>query len=259
MKVPFYKYQGTGNDFIMIDNRDEKFSGLTEAQIQKICQRRFGVGADGLILLENSVEHDFKMVYFNSDGRQSSMCGNGGRCILQFVHDLGMTQENYAFTAIDGLHHGVVDRDEVCLEMKNVEGVELFENGDLFLDTGSPHHIVFRDTLPGDEFIKSAKEIRHNKRYDAQGVNVNFVKASGKQLEMRTFERGVENETLSCGTGVTAAAISAYHSGNISGNIINVKTAGGNLQVKFKANGSGYSDIWLIGPATRVFEGEIDV
>ena len=259
MKVQFYKYQGTGNDFIMIDNRDEKFSGLTRAQIAKICQRRFGVGADGLILLEDSDEHDFKMVYFNSDGRQSSMCGNGGRCILQFVYDLGMTQENYAFTAIDGLHHGVVDRDEVCLEMTNVKAVELLQNGDLFLDTGSPHYIVFADTLPGDDFIAKAKDIRHSERYNEQGVNVNFVKVSPRLLEMRTFERGVENETLSCGTGVTAAAISSYHSGKITSNIIDVETSGGKLQVKFKANGNGYTDIWLIGPATRVFEGEIEV
>lgn len=259
MKVQFYKYQGTGNDFIMIDNRDEKFSGLTANQIQKICQRRFGVGADGLILLENSEEHDFKMVYFNSDGRQSSMCGNGGRCILQFVYDLGMTQENYAFTAIDGLHHGVVDRDEVCLEMKNVMGIERFENGDLFLDTGSPHHIVFKNVLPGEDFISQAKSIRHNERYNAEGVNVNFVAVEGKSLEIRTFERGVEDETLSCGTGVTAAAISSHYSGKIEGNVINVKTSGGQLQVKFKITDGRYNDIWLIGPATRVFEGEIEV
>ncbi len=243
----------------MIDNRDEKFSGLTSAQIQKICQRRFGVGADGLILLEDSDKYDFKMVYFNSDGRESSMCGNGGRCILQFVYDLGLTQENYAFTAIDGLHHGVVDRDEVCLEMTDVQDVKMFENGDLFLDTGSPHHIVFADALPGDDFIAQAKNIRHNDRYNEQGVNVNFVKVTPKLLEMRTFERGVENETLSCGTGVTAAAISSYHSGKIKSNVIDVETSGGRLQVKFKPNGAGYKDIWLIAPATRVFEGEIEV
>ena len=259
MTIHFYKYQGTGNDFVMIDDRKENFTGLTTAQINLLCNRRFGIGADGLILLRNSKEFDFEMIYYNSDGRQSSMCGNGGRCILQFVHDLGIVKDKYAFKAIDGLHYGIVKPEEVSLQMNDVAEVKVDEKGELFLDTGSPHHIVFGDSLPGNDFVDLAKAIRHSQKYDQQGVNVNFAKANGNHIEMRTFERGVEDETLSCGTGVTAAALAANFTGRTSSSEISVKTAGGDLKVSFKREGDKYWDIWLTGPARQVFRGEIEL
>lgn len=259
MKINFYKYQGTGNDFIMIDDREEQFTGLTTEQIHHLCDRKFGIGADGLILLRNNDEYDFEMVYYNSDGRQSSMCGNGGRCILRFIHDLGADQENYSFMAIDGLHYGMVNEDIVSLQMKNVEVVEDLGHGAVFLDTGSPHHIVFGDTLPGNDFVEQAKGIRHSEKYNEAGVNVNFITTTHSKIEMRTFERGVEDETLSCGTGVTAAALASNFTGKIEVNEIKVKTAGGDLSVSFKRTGSSYHDIWLTGPAQQVFSGTIEI
>lgn len=259
MTLEFYKYQGTGNDFIMVDDRDGKYATINSEQIAKLCHRRFGIGADGFIFLRPSEEYDFEMVYYNSDGKESSMCGNGGRCILRFAHDLGINRENYSFMAIDGVHYGVISDNVVSLQMKDVSTIEERGEHSLFMDTGSPHHIQFMSTLPEEEFVQQAKEIRHSPQYAAEGVNVNFVSIKGKELSMRTFERGVEDETYSCGTGVTAAAIASNHKGLSKGNHLYIHTPGGKLELQFKVKDGHYSDIWLTGPAEQVFKGEISL
>lgn len=259
MTIRFYKYQGTGNDFIMVDDRDKKCDALTSDQILSLCDRRFGIGADGLILLRNSKDYDFEMVYFNSDGHQSSMCGNGGRCILRFAHDLGLIQSQYSFMAIDGLHKGIVDNEEVYLQMQNVDEVKDFGGPQYFLNTGSPHHIVFTEEMPGAEFVPEARKIRREDPYKDEGVNVNYVRVYDDMIEMRTYERGVEDETLSCGTGVTAAVLAAHHAGRIMTDELKVKTSGGNLRLKYQFDGQLYHDIWLIGTAKFVFKGEVEI
>jgi len=259
MQLHFYKYQGTGNDFIMIDGRQAIGVELNQHQIEKLCHRRFGVGADGLIILQHREGYDFEMVYFNSDGRQSSMCGNGGRCIAQFAADLGIQKDEYLFKAIDGDHRAKVEASAVSLQMGNVSEIADLESSSYFLDTGSPHHVVLTEALPGSNFVQVAREIRNSNAYKQEGVNVNFVKNTDGILQMRTFERGVEDETYSCGTGVTAAALAAYHSGLLVENTIPVKTRGGNLKVSFQNDNAGFKNIWLTGPAANVFKGEIDL
>ncbi len=259
MKIHFYKYQGTGNDFVMIDDRGLEPLDLSTEQVNQLCDRKFGIGADGLILLRPSEEFDFEMVYFNSDGRQSSMCGNGGRCILQFANDLGLVQELYTFMAIDGMHQGKVGAKVVSLQMVDVTEIEEKENGDLFLDTGSPHYVSFKSKMPSEGFVKQALAVRNSPEYKSDGVNVNFVCQVAEGLEMRTFERGVEDETLSCGTGVTAAAIASHFTGKTKNTSIDVKTAGGSLNLSFERNGNTYSNIWLTGPAKKVYKGEIEL
>ncbi len=259
MGLSFYKYQGTGNDFIMLDGRISKLDFLTQAQIEKLCDRRFGIGADGLIILNELPGYDFEMVYFNSDGRQSSMCGNGGRCIVRFAHDLGIHKSEYLFKAIDGDHRARIKGDTVSLEMIPVGQLQQRDDSSFFLDTGSPHHVAFKASMPGAEFVDQARSIRNSESYRREGVNVNFVKALDDGLEMRTFERGVEDETYSCGTGVTAAALAAHYSRRVGDSPVAVKTAGGNLSVSFEAADHGYQNIWLSGPAGRVFEGMIEL
>ena len=241
----------------MIDDRKNKYTEITDEQVKLMCDRRFGIGADGLIFLRNSEEYDFEMVYYNSDGRTSTMCGNGGRCILRFANDLGIDVENYSFMAVDGLHYGVVNEDVVSLHMVDVDEVRQLSENELFIDTGSPHHVVFVDELPGDDFVSKARAIRNNETYAKEGVNVNFVKVTPDGLQMRTYERGVEDETYSCGTGVTAAALAAHFTGRITESPMEVITAGGTLEVNFERNGDIYTDIWLTGPAERVFRGRI--
>jgi len=259
LKIPFYKYQGAGNDFVMIDDRSETFP-QDEKQIQSICDRHFGVGADGLILLQNDPNSDFKMVYFNSDGRQSSMCGNGGRCIVRFAEYLNLIQNQTRFQAIDGLHEAIVHPEQIELKMTNVSEVQTFENH-IFLNTGSPHHIEFVKDLEEIDVKNYGKQIRFGAPYFDEGTNVNFVKIiSNDSLKIRTYERGVEDETLACGTGITAAALAAFEAGKISTNEVYVSALGGELKVKFEKNTSGgYENVWLIGPAEFVFGGEFDL
>lgn len=259
MKIPFFKYQGAGNDFVMVDDRTETFP-QDEKQIEMICDRHFGVGADGLILLQNDDISDFKMVYFNSDGRQSTMCGNGGRCIVRFAHDLGLIQGKTIFQAIDGEHEAILNENGVELKMSNVSEVQNFENH-LFLNTGSPHHIEFVQKVEDVDVKNHGKQIRYGAPYFEEGSNVNFVEiTSENSLKIRTYERGVEDETLACGTGITAASIAAFEAGKISTSEVNVSAMGGELKVKFEKNLSGgYENIWLIGPAEFVFGGEIEV
>ena len=259
MKLKFYKYQGTGNDFVMVDNRDHKISKNDTKLINRLCDRKFGIGADGLILLENSEDpqDDFKMVYFNADGNESSMCGNGGRCLVAFAKFLGIINDSARFTAIDGIHDATVNNGLVSLKMQDVKNV--FQNDDfLFLDTGSPHHVIFSEDLKSKDVKKEGAEIRYSNRYGQAGTNVNFVEEiSADSFSVRTYERGVEDETLSCGTGVTAVAIATYESGKTNSEKVKLSTLGGELSVTFKKTDEGYSDIWLTGPAEQVFKGEI--
>lgn len=206
--MQFYKYQGTGNDFIIIDNRDLKFNRSDNGLVAKLCHRRFGIGADGLMLLQNKTGYDFEMVYYNADGNQSSMCGNGGRCIVEFARTLGLVKEKTLFYAIDGEHEAVVKPNFVTLKMKDVNDVET--NSDFyFLNTGSPHYVAFVNDLTNYDVVHEGKKIRYNNRFKADGTNVNFIEKIGGGLFVRTYERGVEDETYSCGTGVTAAALVA--------------------------------------------------
>ncbi len=258
MKHTFYKYQGTGNDFVLIDNRHNIFDKNNTKLIAQLCDRRFGIGADGLILLESHPEVDFKMVYFNADGNQSSMCGNGGRCISAFAKFLGMIQFEATFEAIDGLHHSIIDRDLVKLQMQDVNHIEAFEDH-VLLDTGSPHFVQLRQQLDKLDVKKEGARIRYNKNYFEDGINVNFVdKIGDDNYAVRTYERGVEDETLSCGTGVTAVALAMHYMGEAKENHIELKTEGGNLQVTFVKEGGIYKNIWLTGPAKMVYKGEFE-
>jgi len=258
MKIDFYKYQGTGNDFIIIDNRDTTFCINDTKYIAQLCDRRFGIGADGLILLEHDDEVDFKMVYFNADGNESSMCGNGGRCIIAFAKHLGMINNSATFMAIDGLHSATIEGDMVELQMQDVETVEKHLEH-VFLDTGSPHHVQFQNGLEDFDIKAEGSKIRYGEPYNKVGTNVNFVtKISEDSFDVRTYERGVEDETLSCGTGVTAVAIAMHYIGETEKNLVTLNTKGGKLSVSFKRNGDSYTDIWLIGTATQVFKGIIN-
>lgn len=255
MALTFYKYHGTGNDFIMIDNREHTFPKEDTAQVAQLCHRRFGIGADGLILLEEDSSSDFAMVYYNSDGNQSSMCGNGGRCIVAFAQFLGIITDTARFRAIDGLHHATIDGEMVSLEMKDVSGIRKKENY-AFLDTGSPHHVQLVSGLSEVDVVKEGAKLRYG-LYGEKGSNINFVEANGQGFAVRTYERGVENETLSCGTGVTAVALAMHHSGEVAAHKVKIKTPGGHLEVRFEEKGGGYGNIRLIGPAKKVFKGEI--
>ena len=257
MKIEFYKYQGTGNDFVMIDNRQGLFDKNDAQRIAHLCDRRFGVGADGLILLENHPEADFKMVYYNADGNQSTMCGNGGRCITAFANFLGIIKNKATFEAIDGLHHSIIKDDLVKLQMQDVKTIETYDTH-VFLNTGSPHHVQLDSDLELLDIKSVGSRIRYGAPYFKEGSNVNFVKKlTEESFFVRTYERGVEDETLSCGTGVTAVALAMNYIGETEKNLITLHTQGGQLQVAFEKNGEDYKDIWLIGPATQVFKGTI--
>lgn len=259
MKIFFYKYQGTGNDFVMIDNRQDTFPKNYTKLIAHLCDRRFGIGADGLILLENHAELDFKMVYYNSDGNESSMCGNGGRCLVAFAKQMNVISDEATFEAVDGLHFATIDKDGiVSLQMTDVEDVKV-ENNYTFLNTGSPHHVTLVDDLQNFEVKSEGSKIRYSDLYGNAGSNVNFVKQLDNNIfSVRTYERGVEDETLSCGTGVTAVAIAMYKTGKSSSKEINLNVEGGKLKVKFDVENNKFTNVFLIGPATFVFEGTIN-
>ena len=245
----------------MVDNRTSILSKNDTNLIQSLCDRRFGIGADGLILLENPENSgdDFKMVYFNADGNESSMCGNGGRCLVAFAKFLGIISDKASFTAIDGFHEAIVENDLVGLKMMDVEGIS--EVGDaLFLNTGSPHHVIFSGEVDAIDVKKAGSGIRYSAEYEPKGgTNVNFVAPVDKAtFKVRTYERGVEDETLSCGTGVTAVAIAAYQLGKTSSTTVHLHTPGGELAVKFTPNNKKFENIWLTGPAVQVFKGEIE-
>lgn len=258
MKQLFYKYQGTGNDFVMIDNRKGVFDKQNIDLIAHLCNRRTGVGADGLILLESEQGYDFRMVYFNADGNESTMCGNGGRCIVAFAKFLGIIDKNTEFIAIDGPHLARIDKAYVELKMQDVSTVNSNINYHI-LDTGSPHYVALQSNLQAIDMNAEGSKIRHSTPFDASGINVNFAeKINDDTFAIRTYERGVEGETLSCGTGATAVAIAMYHSNKTASKTINLKTQGGNLQVRFESLESSYSDVWLCGPTKRVFKGDLE-
>ena len=259
MTINFFKYQGTGNDFIIIDNRENKIS-LNEFQIKYLCDRRFGIGADGLMLLKNHANLDFNMVYYNSDGNESTMCGNGGRCIVDFAKNLGIFAKETIFSAIDGIHKAKVnENDSISLKMQNVTNINIV-NENYFLNTGSPHFVSFKEKVKEIDVYNRGKEIRYSKEFSPDGTNVNFVEIQEDTIFVRTYERGVENETLSCGTGVTAAAISASLYSKSKNNAYDITTIGGKLHVSFtKKDKNTFNNIWLTGPATMVFSGEIDI
>lgn len=257
MKIPFYKYQGTGNDFIMIDNRSAFFPKENQTLIEKMCHRRFGIGADGLILLENDNQHDFRMVYFNSDGNQSSMCGNGGRCIVRFAHDLGIISQNTTFIAIDGLHYATITKETISLQMKDVAEIIPQPEQCWFVDTGSPHHVKIVENTENFPIYDYGKKVRYSSLYAPNGANVNVVSIGKNQtIRLRTYERGVENETLSCGTGTTAVALVLHHTGKINEKKIKLEVLGGTLWVSFDYINNIYKNVYLEGAATKVFKGE---
>ena len=253
----FFKYQGTGNDFVLVDDRDQTFPAGDQAFIERLCHRRFGIGADGLILLQNDPEYDFRMVYFNADGAEGSMCGNGGRCIVRFAHDLGLFDSETRFRAVDGEHVAVVCEEEIFLKMNDVAGMEQHP-GYTFLNTGSPHVVKFTEDLTAMDVVGEGRAIRYSEAFQPGGTNVNFVQVMDDHtLFVRTYERGVEDETYSCGTGVTAAALVAHQQLGMPDPVF-IQTLGGNLRVSFNpGEGGGFSDVYLIGPARRVFDGVI--
>lgn len=258
MTIVFNKYQGAGNDFIIIDNRKGRFNPSDSELIKRLCDRRFGIGADGLILISSSSEYNFVMKYFNADGFEGSMCGNGGRCSADFALKNGISCNNMIFNAIDGPHKAVKEKEIVRLQMNDVKETRLIKNN-YFINTGSPHYILFSPDIDSIDVFKEGKKIRLSDDFAPEGTNVNFVQVTESGIYVRTFERGVEDETLACGTGVTASAIATVLSGKYDKNSVNVRTRGGNLNVKFKIEGTEVKDIWLSGPATFVYEGEIEV
>lgn len=260
MSLIFYKYQGTGNDFVMIDNRQSTFPKNNTKLVAKLCDRKFGIGADGLILLENHDKYDFKMVYYNADGNESSMCGNGGRCLVAFAKQLDIVKDEATFEAIDGYHYATISSDNiVSLQMKDVSNVTLNE-GYIFLDTGSPHHVELVENLENFDVKNIGAKIRYSDLYGKEGSNINFVKQiDSDKFAVRTYERGVEDETLSCGTGVTAVAIGMYKTQKTNSNNVKLQVEGGDLKVRFKEENGKFISVFLIGPAILVFKGTIEV
>lgn len=260
MMLQFYKYQGTGNDFVMIDNRDNHFAKEDVELIGALCDRRFGIGGDGLILLENDNVYDFRMVYYNADGNESTMCGNGGRCIVAFAKQLGVISDRCNFIAVDGEHTARIDdMNNVALQMIDVDTIQL-EDKYSFLNTGSPHHVqVVRDLAYYDVY-KKGKAIRESELYAPKGTNVNFVEQEGpNHFRIRTFERGVEDETLSCGTGATAVAIAMVALGKADQETVRIDVEGGTLAISFETMDGKYKNIFLTGPAEFVFQGQIQI
>ncbi len=261
MVLDFCKYQGTGNDFIIIDNRTDFFDRNNSTLIEALCNRRLGIGADGLILLQKSLSDDFEMIYYNADGRESTMCGNGGRCIVSFANSMGLIKDNkVGFLAVDGQHSAFInEKRSIELGMKDVKNVER-RGADFFLNTGSPHYVVLVEDVNEIDVFERGREIRYSEEFVNEGTNVNFVQIiAEKQIKVRTYERGVEAETWSCGTGVTAAAIAvSVHLKNSIAHYF-VSTRGGALEVKFtpQISDNSFMDIFLIGPTVEVYKGQI--
>lgn len=259
MRIHFYKYQGAGNDFVMLDNREGQYDALTLEQINFLCDRRFGIGADGLIMLNKHPEVDFEMKYFNADGREGSMCGNGGRCLTAFAHNLQLINDHTRFMAVDGIHEAVItDNGWIQLKMQDVNKVERTADTAI-LNTGSPHFVKYAERVENIPVVEEGRRIRYGERFAREGINVNFVEFDKEGLKVRTYERGVEDETLACGTGVTAAAIAIAGNRNQS-YTVPVKAKGGSLEVRYdKIDDQHFENIWLCGPANFVFEGDVEV
>ncbi|MFC2187494.1 diaminopimelate epimerase [Peijinzhouia sedimentorum] len=258
MTIPFYKYHGTGNDFIMIDNREGLLGPAFRNQIPMLCHRHFGIGADGVILIQLHRDYDFEMVYYNPDGSQS-LCGNGSRCAVAFARDLKMIKDKAIFLAYDGEHSAFIENDQIHLSMADIEKVDTIAD-DYFVNTGSPHYIKLVQSIQNFDVVGNGRKIRYTEAFEPNGTNVNFVElhVDDNALHIRTYERGVEDETMSCGTGVTAAALTASELGFQSP--VSVHAQGGDLQVSFEKDAGGiYSNIYLIGPAVKVFQGDIEL
>ncbi|MEP6794139.1 MAG: diaminopimelate epimerase [Saprospiraceae bacterium] len=264
MNIPFTKYHGAGNDFILVDDREGRWGGrMDEAWIARVCHRRFGIGADGLILLQKSNDGaDFFMKYYNSDGRQSTFCGNGGRCIVSFASQLGIHHGNCKFLGTDGWHTGSInEKGIVYLSMTDVHEITTLDSHTYTLYTGSPHYVIFVDDVENIDVQKEGRAIRNSALFEKEGINVNFAQIAGpSEIRIRTYERGVEDETMACGTGVVASAIVyTIHSDNQSEKCI-VNTQGGTLNVEFKRGGKNdFTNVRLIGPAIEVFRGEVSL
>lgn len=258
MKVEFYKYQGTGNDFIILDNRHGYYNNMNEDQVHGLCDRKFGIGADGLMLLGSVDGYDFSMRYYNADGKEGSMCGNGGRCMVQFANDMGIKKKEYRFVAVDGEHIASINENgKIKLKMQDVDGIDSVGN-DKVLNTGSPHYVKNTTGLKELDVFNEGRKIRYSELFKQDGINVNFVEQNEDGLSLRTYERGVENETLSCGTGATAAAI--VSTSTLGKHHVNIKVLGGNLEVEYeRINENLINNIWLIGPAKFVYKGEISI
>ncbi|MBS1747281.1 MAG: diaminopimelate epimerase [Bacteroidetes bacterium] len=260
MNLTFYKYQGAGNDFIIVDNRQNIIT-LTNEQVNFLCDRRFGIGADGLMLIQTKHGYDFEMIYYNADGKPGSMCGNGGRSIVQFAMDQGLKKNEYFFNAVDGDHKATVENNGwIDLKMKDVDDIKRYDVASYILDTGSPHLVKPVSDVWDVDVVKEGRDIRYNAHFREKGININFVEIDNEEaITVRTYERGVEDETLSCGTGVTASALMFAHNDN-GFNRVEVKTRGGHLAVEFnKLSDNLFKDIWLCGPAIFVFKGEINI
>ncbi len=263
MILKFYKYQAVGNDFIMIDNRNLNFDSNNNILIEKLCNRRFGIGADGLILINNSDRFDFNMQYFNSDGYEGSMCGNGGRCSIAFASFLNIIKEKTVFNAIDGIHEGLIISSKnndslVKIKMKDVDEIKKIDD-DYFINTGSPHYIRYVENIDKYDVFNIGKNLQKSEIFENKGSNINFVEKFGDKLKVRTYERGVEDETLSCGTGSVASAIYANKTNLINSNSIDIIMPGGELNITFEINNNLYHNVWLKGLATQVFYGELTI
>lgn len=260
MELEFYKYQGTGNDFVMIDNRSNTFPKENTQLVAHLCDRRFGIGADGLILLDTDATTDFRMVYYNSDGNLSSMCGNGGRCLVAFAKKLNVIQNETTFMATDGLHHATVGADGI-VSLQMIDVAEIKNTQDYsFLNTGSPHHVQIVEDLQYFNVKENGAAIRYGNLYGQAGSNINFVKKIDEiTFSLRTYERGVEDETLACGTGATAVAIAMNATGQTNSNEINLNVEGGKLSVSFDIEDGKYTNVFLKGPAEFVFKGTIQI
>jgi diaminopimelate epimerase len=259
MSTHFYKYQGAGNDFVLVDNRDLSFTETDAKTVSRLCNRRFGIGADGMMLLQNHDSYDFEMLYFNADGKPGSMCGNGGRCIVAFAKHLRIIDTETNFLAVDGPHYAKISENGkwVDLQMTDIDTID--KDGEAYvLNTGSPHYVAMVQGLETLDVFKTGYDIRNNDTYKSEGINVNFVEDLGDHLFVRTFERGVEDETYACGTGVTAVALSMARHQNKTGHISTpVKVLGGNMNIHFDYDGRKFRNVFLCGPAEKVFEGDL--
>jgi len=265
MKIQFYKYQGTGNDFVMIDNRDRCIDNYDSEFISNLCDRKYGIGSDGLILIENNNDLDFTMKYFNSDGSELGMCGNGARCVTQFAKKLDIINNSAIFQASDGAHHAeIINNNYVRVKMNDIDmsNYDLIDKNfdNIYLHNGSPHLIINSNDIDKIDVFNEGRKIRYGDKYKDEGVNINFVDFTfnSSLCKVRTYERGVEGETLSCGTGAVAVAVVLNYSKITNKEEIIISMKGGNLKVSFNRLGDNFSNIWLYGDVAEIYKGEIN-
>ncbi|OWK72337.1 diaminopimelate epimerase [Pedobacter sp. AJM] len=260
MKINFFKYQGAGNDFILINHTDSPLKNIDNDLIKQLCHRRFGIGADGLMFITKHDDYDFEMHYFNADGQLGSMCGNGGRCIVAFAKHLGIINKETNFLAVDGPHYARISESGAWIDLQMIDVEMIMRDGDAYvLNTGSPHFVKIQENLKNFDVFNEGRNIRYNEIYSEKGININFVEDFGNYLFVRTYERGVEDETYACGTGVTAVAMAMAKHKNQRGHIeTNIKVLGGDIKIDFDYDGQKFTNVFLCGPAKLVFEGETD-